>query len=166
MFLTPGGLAQQQRHPSPSREDSLKRFLQDYLAASRSDKREPTRYSPAFVDLKDDGTQDVIVFVSGDFWCGSGGCATLILAPKGSSYRVIRRIPTTRCPIRVLRTKSDGWHDIGVMVRVWYGEGNISAREEKLSFNGKSYRTSARRSVEKIPGDVVIPAAGEGTPLY
>jgi len=159
-------VAQTQHQPNSEQEDSLKRFLQDYLADSRSDDRVPTRYSSAFVDLKDDGTQEIIVYVTGDFWCGRGVCTTLILAPKDSSYRVVTKMSTARSPIRVIETKSNGWYDIGIMKRVWYGEGNIYAREEKLLFNGKYYRTSAQRSVEKIPGEVVIPATGLGLPLY
>ncbi len=158
--------AQGQHQLKSKQDDSLKMFLRDYLAGSRSDDREPTRYVPAFVDLKDDGIQEVIVYLAGDRWCGSGGCTALILIPKGSSYRVVAKIATMRLPIRVLRTKLNGWHDIGIMVRVWYGEGNVYAREEKLSFNGRSYRTSARRSVEKIPGEVVISETNKGIPLF
>lgn len=164
VFLTAVCFAQPQKNSK--QDESLRKFLQDYLAVSRSDDREPTRYSSAFVDLRDDGTQEIIVYVTGDFFCGSGGCTTLILAPKDSSYRVVTKMSTTRSPIRVLETKSNGWHDISIMKRVWYGEGNIYAQEEKLSFNGKYYRTSAQRSVEKIPGEVVIPATGLGLPLY
>jgi hypothetical protein len=157
---------QGEQQPRSNQNESLKIFLRDYLANSRSDDREPTRYTSAFVDLKDDGSKEVVVYVTGDFWCGSGGCMTLILEHKGSSFKVVSKMMTTLLPIRALTTKSNGWHDISVMARVWYGEGNVYSREQKLSFNGKSYRTSTQRSVEKLAGEVVIPATEEGTPLY
>jgi hypothetical protein len=149
-----------------TRNGYLRSFLRHYLARSRSDDHEPTRYSPAFIDLKDDGTREVIVYVTGGFWCGSGGCTTLILAPEGSTYRVVTKIFTTYSPIRILETKSNGWHDIGIMVRVGYGGEEVGSHEQKLSFNGKSYRASTQRSVGKIAGEVVIPATEEGTRLY
>jgi len=160
--------AQPQHQPNSKQEDSLKLFLQDYLAESHSDDRESTRYFPAFVDLKDDGTQEVIVYVTGSFWCGSGGCTTLVLAPKGASYEVVTHATITRPPIRVLATKSNGWHDISVGVR---GGGIQPGYEAELPFDGKTYPSNpsvppARRIVKKIAGEVVIPPTGEGTPLY
>jgi hypothetical protein len=85
---------------------------------------------------------------------------------QGLLLQGCQQMMTTLLPIRALTTKSNGWHDISVMARVWYGEGNVYSREQKLSFNGKSYRTSTQRSVEKLAGEVVIPATEEGTPLY
>ena len=43
------------------------------------------------------------------------GCKTLALVPSESSFRIVSRIPLTRLPIRVLGSKSNGWHDL----RVW-----------------------------------------------
>src|SRR5580700_5307584 len=80
--------AQDQNQQKSGQDNLLKRFLEGYLADSRSDNREPTRYSAAFVDLKGEGKREVIVYVTGDFFCGSGGCTTLILTPKDSSYSV------------------------------------------------------------------------------
>src|ERR1019366_6602930 len=95
-----------------------------------------TRYSSAFVDLKDDGTKEVIVYLSGRGWCGIGGCSMLILAPEGTSYRVVTKTTITRLPIRVLATKSNGWHDISVVVA---GGGTQPGYEAELSFDGKTY---------------------------
>lgn len=169
--LTAVSFAQTQPQPNSKRDDTLKTFLQNYLADSRSDSREPTRYSPAFVDLRDVGTQDIIVYVTGSFWCGSGGCTMLILAPKGLSYKVVTKIFAARSPIRILKSKSNGWHDISVTERGGYGGDAPYTYEAKLSFNGKVYRISPQdpatpRLVENLPGDIVIPATEEGTLLY
>jgi hypothetical protein len=169
-FLAVGCLAQSERQLS-SRDDSLKRFLQNYAGVPGSDEGRTTRYSSAFVDLNDDGTQEVVVYLTSDGWCGSGGCTTLILAPEGSSYRVVTKIPITRPPIRILATKSNGWHDISVRVQ---GGGIIHAYEAKLSFDGKTYPSNpsippAQRLTEKVAGQVVVPITAlteAGTPLY
>jgi len=158
--------------PSSKQADSLKRFLQGYHPPEPDSKeRGATRYSSAFVDLRDDGMQEVIVYLTGAWWCGSGGCSTLVLAPDGSSYKVITKITITRLPIRVLKAKSNGWHDLGVMVRVWYGEGDVYAREAELSFDGRSYPSNpsippARMLSKRVEGEVVILSTTEGSPLY
>jgi hypothetical protein len=168
MFLAAAGPAQPKHQPSVSREDSLKKFLQDYLNVPALGDDKTTTYFSAFVDLKDDGKQEVIVYVSGPYRCGSGGCDALILAPKGSSYRVITETTITRPPIRVLTTKSNGWHDISVLVA---GGGIQPGYEARLSFDGKTYPSNptvppARRIGPRMAGKVVIPATEEGTPLF
>lgn len=106
-----------QSHPTSRQENSVKRFLRAYLKVPHVyDNDETTEFFPAFVDLNDDGIKEAIVYLTGRDLCGSGGCSTLILVPKGSSYKVITRILITRPPIRVLTTKSNGWHDIAVQV--------------------------------------------------
>jgi hypothetical protein len=133
-----------------------------------SDETKTTQYVSTFVDLNDDGTQEAIVYLTSDGWCGSGGCTTLIVAPEGSSYKVITKITITRPPIRVLTTKSTGWHDIAVGV---HGGGIMHAYEAELSFDGKTYPSNpsmppARRLLEKVAGEVAVSATEKATPLY
>jgi len=159
--------AQAKPLPSTTREASVRRFLQE---GENSDVGKTTRYFTAFVDLKDDGKQEAIVYPTDSTggWCGSAGCTTLVLVPNNSSYKIVSRIVTTRPPIRVLVTKSNGWHDLSVRVQ---GGGILRAYEAKLSFNGKSYPFSpssprAQRLVGKVAGQVLVPLGAEGTPLY
>ena len=150
------------------REKRLKKFLQAYEGNPSATDERTTRYAAAFVDLKDDGTQEVIVYLISTQWCGSGGCTSLILEPKGSSFKVITRTTITRLPIRVLSEKTNGWHDLGVGV----GGGGIRlGYEARLRFNGKKYPGNpssppAQRLQKKAEGRVVILANTEGTPLY
>ncbi len=164
MLLADGCLAQPQSHPSSNQEASVRRFLQGYLRNFRGDFK--TEYFSVFVDLKDDGTRQAIVYFTDH--CGSGGCTMLILLPKGASYRVVTSITIARLPIRVLTTKTNGWHDIGVWVQ---GGGIQPGYEAKLSFNGKTYPRNptmppARQLTEKAAGEVVVPLDAEGKPLY
>ena len=144
-----------------ARHDSLKRVLRTL------DEDTSTRYVAAFRDLNDDGTPEAIVYLIGRKWCGSGGCNTLILTRDGASWRVVATITITRPPIRVLRDSSNGWHSIGVWVQ---GGGVQPGYEAELRFDGETYPRNpsalpARRS--KTPtGEVVIPSAQNGTPLY
>ena len=168
MFPVSSFLTQPQDQQNSRQKDFLKKFLQEYVGMPISDEHKATRYSFAFVDLKEDGTKEVVVYLTSDGWCGSGGCTTLILVPKGLSYKVITRVMPTRLPIRVLTTKSKGWHDIALRVQ---GGGIVDAYEVKLSFNGKTYPSNpsappARRLTQKLAGQVVVPLNAEGRPLY
>ena len=169
-FLPAGCLAQKISQPTSKQEENIRKFLQDYLGHPYPafEKEEPSRYSAALVDLKGDGTQEAIVYLTGRGWCGSGGCVTLILIPQDSSYKVLTEITITWTPIRVLATKSHGWHDISVWER---GGGNVQAYESELSFDGVTYPTNpsvppARPMTQNTEGEVVVPRSVFGRPLY
>jgi|SRR5579872_700291 len=150
--------------PTSKQQDSLKRYLQHYVGDPNSGDNRATRYSSASVDLQDNGTDEAIVYLSGDGWCGSGGCMMLVLAPQTSSYRVVARFTITWPPIRVLETKSHGWHGIAVWMQ---GGGIEPGYEAEFSFNGKTYvsddktslRPSKRLRERVLPGKVVISSA-------
>jgi len=143
--------------------DPLIRFLQDYVDSNGGSKT--TEFTAALVDLKGDGTKDPIIYLSSNGWCGTGGCTMLILVPEGASYRVVSKIPTVRLPIRVLTTKANGWHDIGVVGRT---SGTEPLRETILSFNGESYPyvSEGTELHAKVGGKVVIPSTTQPVPLY
>ena len=150
-----------------AQEEPLRRFLRSYVGGPNSNEGKVTRYFAAFVHLRDDETQQVIVYLSDDGWCGSGGCTMLILEPKSETYRLVTKVMTTRPPIRVLRTKTNDWHDIGVHVQ---GGGVVHAYDAKLPFNGKSYPISPSRTAQRLttetPGEIVVPTGVTGEPLY
>lgn len=166
IILTSGCLAQAGHQPSPSQKDSLERFLRNYLGGVRPDVKS-TKYLASFVDLRDDGAQEAMVYLTNDGWCGSGGCTTLILSPEGSSYHVIAKIPIVQLPIRVLPTKSHGWRDISVLVE----GGGEPSYEAKLSFDGKTYPSNPSmppsiRLRQRVKGTVIVPSSIEGAHLY
>lgn len=153
-------------------ESGVRKFLQDYVRKNGFADDKSTRYFDAFVDLAGKGKEDVIVYLMGRWWCGSGGCPTLVLAREGSSYRVVTKISITRPPVRVLTARSHGWHSLAVWVD---GGGIQQGYEAELRFDGNTYPISpanppARRLVGKAPGQVVIPATASdvrnGKPLY
>jgi hypothetical protein len=156
-----------QSQPGTTQQDSLKKFLQDYLKRPFYDYK-TARYFAAFVDLKDDGMQEAIVYLTDQPSCGSGGCTALILAPEGSSYRVVTSITIVRPPIRVLANKSNGWHDLAVWVQ---GGGIQPGYEAELPFDGRTYPKNpstppARPSAGIAAGAVVVPSGSRGALLY
>src|SRR5579883_2955887 len=112
--------------------------------------------------------EHAIVHFTDQHSCGTGGCTTLILEPAGSSFKVITSIAIGWPPIRILTTKTNGWHDIGIWVQ---GGGIRDGYEADLPFDGKTYPRNpsvppARRLVEKVVGRIVIPKDAVGVTLY
>jgi hypothetical protein len=163
IFGVAGGAAQGQRQFSAGQNERLRQFLRGYVGPAGEEAR-TTRYTAAFVDLRGDGSNEVIVYVSGPRWCGTGGCTMLILAPAGSSYRVVTKTTVTRLPIRVLDTKLNGWHDISVV-------GGKPLYEAELSFDGTTYPTNpsvapASRVGGTAKGRTVISEDAKDSLLY
>lgn len=168
-LATIGG-AQEISKPTPQQAESLRIFVQKHLGEPYPpfERDGASRYSSIFVDLKDDGAREVIVYVSGRSWCGTGGCLMLVLASEGPSYRVVAQTSITPLPIRVLETKSNGWHDISVIVA---GGGIQPGYESELSFDGKTYPSNpsvppARQLQGKVRGKIVISDTTENEVLY
>jgi hypothetical protein len=146
----------------------LKAFLQNYPKSGSSEFDKTTRYSAAFADLSGAKVPEVVVYVSGRAWCGSGSCSMPILRPDGVSLTVIARTTITRPPIRVLQTTTNGWHDVGVWVQ---GGEILAGYTAVLSFNGKAYASNptvppARQLAGDSDGEILIPKSAEGFLLY
>ncbi len=149
-------------------QESVRAFLQKYVVAPGAGDYKATRYSIALVRLHSERAPEALVYLTGDGWCGTGGCPTLILARDGASWRVVTKVTITWPPIRVLNGTSSGWHNISVWVR---GGGIRPGYEAELRFDGKSYPTNpsvppARPLAGKAMGEVVISSPEEGTPLF
>lgn len=129
----------------------LSAFLHAYLNLPPVAKRDPQwpPYVAASVNLDKRGGQ-VLVYLAGQGWCGSGGCTLLILTPEGGSYRVVSKTTITSPPIRVLDHITNGWHDISVTAR---DRGAVT-----LAFTGTRY--PGNPSLASIP---TLPQGAKGT---
>lgn len=94
------------------------------------------RYRAAAADLNDDGAAEVLVYAEGPENCGSGGCDLYVLARGVTGWRVVTDMSVTRLPLRVLRAKSHGWHDLSVHVA---GGGILPGYDVRLRFDGNHY---------------------------
>lgn len=141
-------------------------FLRTYLKSPYYDYKK-TRYIARAAHLHGN-ERDVIVYLEDRYSCGSGGCTTLVLSPKGrSSYRVVTSMTIVQLPIRILETTANGWHDIGVWVQ---GGGIQPGYEAVLPFNGRSYPRNPTvppaKPLMQPRGDVVIARNTQGVLLY
>jgi hypothetical protein len=157
LILFFSGLSAQKEIKQNQAEESLRLFLNNW------DEDISDQYTANFYDLNDDGIPEAILYLTGNQWCGSGGCTLLILQRAEKSWRVISQITICRPPIRVLTEVSNGWHDISVWVQ---GGGIQPGYEAKLTFDGKTYPKNptvspARPLTGKSSGLVIIDRKGE-----
>jgi hypothetical protein len=160
LLFSPVANAQSQNvHHLLTKEESLKTFLQTL------DNDETSRYVASFQSLSSDSGVQAIVYMVGNNWCGSGGCSTLILKQVGETWKIISKITITQFPIRVLKTKVNGWYSLGIGVR---GGGIQIPYEAELDFNGKSYPKNptispARKSKGDTEGHIVLDSSNNAT---
>ena len=64
-------------------------------------------------------------------------CNTLVLQRTARGYKVIGDTPTTRLPIKLLRSRHNGWRDLSTWQR---GGGNLDGCTATIEFNGWRYR--------------------------
>lgn len=147
-------------------DGDLRWFLQDYLKGHGLTMDQTTRYSAASVSL-DNKTPMELVYISGQRWCGSGGCTALLLKPDQSSFKVIERFTLVRLPIRVLPEMTNGWHEIAM----WVQGGGISGRTVVLRYDGSKYPSNPAtaptlQSARLADSGLDLPLKREGEVLY
>ena len=144
---------------APTREDDIEHFLlQEYPDAA------PMHYALAWTDLDGDGTDEAIVHLITPYFCGTGGCNTLVLTQAGPMWRKVGDISVSRTPVTVLDTASNGWKDITVAVS---GGGGASGTA-LLKFDGEAYPsnpTVAPAEMTDATGTIVIAEEPELTEL-
>ncbi len=134
--------------------------LQKILKAFADEKKvKGTTYAVAFVDLNEDGDKEAIVYFTNAGWCLTGGCTTLILTPTktaaGPSFEIMSMLLAIYTPIRVLDSKTNGWHELAT---------GIPGGESAISYNGLRYPGgwyAARRLPKGVPGTVVLDSKAE-----
>jgi hypothetical protein len=141
---------------------ALRAYLQKtlYDPYSTKEDNQASRVSIAELELKN-GRRQVLVYMTGEAWCGSGGCTLLILEQHGASFRELGHTPTVRLPIRELTTSSNGRLDLGV----WEADA-VSAYEQAVRFNGWRYRRDDMPLRGKHEGRLLIDKDNKGEPLY
>ena len=92
----------------------------------------------------------------------------MVLTEEGSSYKVITIIPAVWLPIRVLESKSHGWHDLSIWTQ---GGGIMRGYEEAVQFDGKDYSKESSEAAEERPihhmkGKLVLSSKDKDQPLY
>jgi hypothetical protein len=145
---------------------ALETFLREYVKAAQGEPDKATRYLAAEADLKAGGGPETLVYLTGSDWCGTGGCALLVLKWDGGSYKLIEEVSPTRLPVRVLDSRHAGWRDLAV----WVGGGGVAhGYEAVLEFDGKAYPDNPTTVLVKSAGPAgrnLWSGNDEGAPLF
>ncbi|MGO9324879.1 MAG: hypothetical protein ACLP07_09990 [Terracidiphilus sp.] len=145
----------------------LRAFLRSYLESEGSGADKTTRITIVRVTTCSGKSEEDVVYITGDLWCGSGGCTLLILEPFDSSFRVVGDVSIVQLPIKLLASKTKGHPDIGVGVQ---GGGIQPGYEAIPSFDGNTYpgnpSVAPARKASAVRGKVIIASAQGSVPLY
>lgn len=87
-------------------------------------------------DLNDDGNKEIFVALSGPYFCGSGGCTSLLLNSDGS---VITTFTVMDFPVIIAVSATHNWRDLYIS-----SHGSLHI----IRFNGKQYPSNP--SVEPL----------------
>ena len=78
-------------------------------------------------DLNNDGKKEILVGLTGPYFCGSGGCTIYLLTYQGD---VITKFSVVRYPVYVDTTSTKGWKDL-----ILYSGGENRC----VKWNGRTY---------------------------
>jgi len=108
-----------------------------------------------------------LVYMADADWCGSGGCALLVLESGRDGLKQLSRSTLSYPPVRVLKSRSNGMPDLSVRVRGDYYPGN-GPKFVALPFDGQAYALNptvppARLLSVPVEGEIAITEADVAT---
>ena len=157
-----GGRSSSENGQRAEAEASLRASLQEYVLDRWGRPDGDTNYMAKFVDLNGDGQSEAVVLVSGQYWCGTGGCPLWVLTPRNRSWSMVTQAPIVRAPIRLLPSRSRGWSDLSAMLRF---DGSRPLYEARLSVNGRLNPTITPLARPSL-GEVILSESDESEPLF
>ncbi|HVZ30419.1 MAG TPA: hypothetical protein VG839_08500 [Asticcacaulis sp.] len=166
MVVGLGGASLTEAQAAEPMPNVLRHFLQDELKKTTGGQPEmDTVVHWATVPLANGG-QEFVILLSGDGWCGTGGCTLFVYEAAGASFKEIGHSPAVRQPIRVLDTVTNGRPDLGA----WRSWSDTQAYETRILFNGRRYlmekeAVSKARS-KPMAGETLIGETDKGMRLY
>ena len=145
----PESLVQDVLPRNPAIEDAILAASPDYTRELvEAGGGQNARYLYTLADLNGDGVEEVIVYLLGSFFCGTGGCNLLILSETEGGYRLVNDFPTSDLPLVAVRQRTNGWHDL---VRRVSG-GGVPTEYVLHVFDGMTYVEKERLEPKAAPG--------------
>ncbi len=110
-----------------------------------------TRYYYDRIDLSGDGKPEALVYLSGSYTCGTGGCKMLVLEKSGQRYQLVSKMTLVNAPVIVSSEKSAGWNDLILEV----GGGGAVKHYAQMKFDGSAYPVNPSTAPEVAPSSTV-----------
>ena len=146
--------------PDAEIEAAILEASPDFTKAMVAVDNQLARYIYSRVDLNGDGRDEVLVYLLGSIFCGSGGCNLLVFTGTGTGdeYALVNTFPISRTPVIVSAETTNGWNNL---VRPESG-GGAEASYVTHTFDGERYVESERVSADTAPEGTRV-LAGEFT---
>jgi heat shock protein HslJ len=143
-----------QTEPDEEIEAAILRASPDYTRqiVGADGESAPARYVYGRVDLNGDGQDEVLVYLLGSIFCGTGGCNLLLLESAGDGYALINEFPISRVPVIVSPGRTGGWNDL---FRPESG-GGAPPSFVRHAFDGARYVERERLPAEPAPAGTRI----------
>jgi hypothetical protein len=110
-----------------------------------------TRYYYDRIDLSGDGKPEALVYLSGSYTCGTGGCKMLVLEQSGQQYQLVSKMTLVNAPVIVSSEKSAGWNDLVLEV----AGGGADKHYARMQFDGNAYPVNPSTAPEVAPNSTV-----------
>lgn len=110
-----------------------------------------TRYYYDRIDLNGDRKPEALVYLSGSYTCGTGGCKMLILEQSGQRYQLVSKMTLVNAPVIVSSEKSAGWNDLVLEV----AGGGAVKHYAQMKFDGSTYPVNPSTEPEVAPNSTV-----------
>jgi hypothetical protein len=94
-------------------------------------------------DLNDDSKNEILVGLTGSYFCGSGGCTQFVLDNQGN---LITKFTVADYPVVIDKNKTKGWKDLIIF---------SGGKNRVVKFDGKKYpaNPSTQPELKVLPGD-------------
>ncbi|MFV0343630.1 MAG: hypothetical protein ACK5JH_12215 [Anaerocolumna sp.] len=152
MVTLPEGITGMKAEISPSEE--VKNIIIEYMEIP-DDFLETTHYYYNYVDLDDDGTNEIFVVVIGNYTSGTGGSSALILKEQAGRLHVAQDLTLVNTPVIISDETFNGYHNILIP---YYG--NDISQYSLLTFDEGEYVNVPDglmiESLEGITGKAII----------
>ena len=115
-------------------DSRISAVIREYYSLSDTEQG-ATRYAYNYIDLNDDGRQEIFVVVSGPYTSGSGGSSALLLEAGQDGLQVRRAFTLVHTPVIVTDEKQHGYKSLVVP---YYGGGQPYSLS-MLEYDGQDY---------------------------
>nr|WP_086493041.1 hypothetical protein [Novosphingobium panipatense] len=140
--------------PAPmSAEDWIRANHKDALSTDLG----KLQYATAETDLDGDGTPEVLVYLGGPMFCGTGGCNLVVLKRQDGDLVQVSETTVVQLPVGVLDSTSHGWRDLAVSV----SGGGMAEGVSRLRFTGRAYPANASVEVSPDAAPIAKPLIAE-----
>lgn len=129
---------------------ALAEFLISYFEIPQEYQAE-SRYYYNYVDLNEDGINEILALVVGDYTTGSGGDTVLLIEDRAEGFSVAEAFYMVRTPVLISDNITNGWHDLIFPV---YGGGNEAGYSICHYSETGTYMSEANEFVEELDNTI------------